>query len=61
VLYGINGDIGVPNGVGDGGARGMGEEGSEWIGGEWVREGFGRGLEARLEEVLKQDPAVLHA
>jgi hypothetical protein len=39
----------------------MGEEGGEWIGGEWEREGFGRGLEERLETVLKESrPSSMH-
>jgi hypothetical protein len=33
----------------------IGSEGGEWLGGEWEREGFGRGLEARLEAVLNME------
>lgn len=36
----------------------VGSEGGEWLGGEYEREGFGRGLEARLEAVLTKESDV---
>jgi len=33
----------------------VGSDAGEWLGGEWEREGFGKGLEERLEAVLNKE------
>lgn len=37
------------------GSSTFGSDSGEWLGGEYEKEGFGRGLEARLEAVLNRE------